>query len=488
MQANTFNSQYGVWTTNRYLPLQQSTANHWEQIRREDLYGKGAPLSSKISPSGSSSTFYGYQTLGSLGSAPRGYDWVYGGSSYGAVTYKLVPQSNPSYSSKAERDDIINNYKQYGSPSPYSSANSSTSQYGQTSLGNFSAGKFQAPSTVNLSLASSQGSKSLAGGTGDDNLLGGAGNDTLTGGAGNDAFSVDAGIDTVTDLSSGDALIVSAGTTANATVSGGFIATAATRNDGTANLSSAGNAVNLALARGTKGYAVTNTGAAAGFKGSSFNDTLTGGSGNDSLWGGTGIDTLSGGAGNDNLWGEDGDDSLQGNAGDDTLNGGTGIDTLWGDAGDDELWGGDGNDNLIGGSGIDILTGSNGSDTFQFAAGDALIFGTSSLRFERITDFTIGGANGDGLDGVNAVSAANLRKLGSVWDLTVSSLTNILTTTNFSANGASVFTLGSYSYGSAAGLRTFVALNDGTAGFQASKDNIVEITGYRGTLGNLQIV
>ena len=37
-------------------------------------------------------------------------------------------------------------------------------------------------------------------------------------------------------------------------------------------------------------------------------------------------------------------------------------------------------------------------------------------------------------------------------------------------------------------MRTFIALNDGNAGFQASNDNIVEITGYTGNLNNLGIL
>ena len=597
MQANSFNPKYGVWTTNSYAPLQQSTSNRWEQIRREELYGKGAGLSTKVSPSGSSKTSYGYQTLGTLGSAPKGYDWNLGRSINGAVTYNLVPQKNPSYTSAAERDQILSNFKKYGSPSPFGSTNSSTSNYGQTTLGNFSAGKFQAPSTVNPPLASSQGNKTLTGGTGDDNLFGGAGNDTLTGGsgndtltggAGNDTFSVDsagnflvdpAGTDTVTDLSSGDALVVSGGATANVTVAGGFIASASTSNNaGIANLSSAGYTVNLALATGTNGYAVTNTGAAASFIGSNFSDSLWGGFGNDTLSGGAGNDTLTGGAGNDTLTGGAGNDTLSGGAGNDTLTGGSGNDTfsvdsagtdtvtdlssgdalvvsggatanvtvaggfiasastsnnagianlssagytvnlalatgtngyavtntgaaasfigsnfsdsLWGGfgndtlsggAGDDFLLGGGGNDSLIGGRGIDILTGSNGSDTFQFAAGDALISRTPNISFDRITDFAIGT---DSFDGVYAVTAANLNKLrlgGAM--LTSASIDNLLSAATFKASGAAAFT-----FGKGAGLRTFVALNDATAGFQAGNDNIVEITGYSGTLANLAII
>jgi Ca2+-binding RTX toxin-like protein len=182
--------------------------------------------------------------------------------------------------------------------------------------------------SLNNVLTGNSGNNSLDGGAGDDTLIGGAGNDTFTGGAGNDTFRVDAGTDTVTDLVGSDVLVVSAGATANSTVTGAWTAAATTSNAGTANLSSAGFGVNLGTATGTNGYAVTNTGAAATFTGSAFNDSLTGGTGNDSLSGGGGNDSLSGGAG---------DDTLTGGAGNDTFTGGAGNDTFRVDAGTDTV-------------------------------------------------------------------------------------------------------------------------------------------------------
>jgi hypothetical protein len=49
-----------------------------------------------------------------------------------------------------------------------------------------------------------------------------------------------------------------------------------------------------------------------------------------------------------------------------------------------------------------------------------------------------------------------------------------LTTATFTANAAAQFSLGS---------RTFVAINDATAGFSATTDAIIEVTGLTGTLG-----
>ena len=49
-----------------------------------------------------------------------------------------------------------------------------------------------------------------------------------------------------------------------------------------------------------------------------------------------------------------------------------------------------------------------------------------------------------------------------------------LTNTVFTANSAAQFTFGS---------RSFVAINDGIAGFNSTTDAIIEVTGLTGTLG-----
>ncbi|MGF1522532.1 MAG: bluetail domain-containing putative surface protein [Leptolyngbyaceae cyanobacterium] len=48
------------------------------------------------------------------------------------------------------------------------------------------------------------------------------------------------------------------------------------------------------------------------------------------------------------------------------------------------------------------------------------------------------------------------------------------------ANGAATFTVG--------GNQTYLILNDGAAGYQAAHDAIIEITGYSGSLADLEIV
>jgi len=168
--------------------------------------------------------------------------------------------------------------------------------------------------------------------------------------------------------------------------------------------------------------------------------------------------------------GGNGNDTLTGGLGRDTLNGGNGDDTLNGGAGGDTLLGGNGNDTLIGGTGADVLTGGNGPDTFRFALSDSLLSG-----FDRITDLKIGT---DIIDGPTAVSAADVAELGNVASLTQAGISAVLTGGSFGANRAASFSLGS---------RTFLALNDGTAGFQEASDAVVEITGFSGSLTNLAI-
>ena len=134
---------------------------------------------------------------------------------------------------------------------------------------------------------------------------------------------------------------------------------------------------------------------------------------------------------------------------------------------------------LVGGAGADTLTGLAGADTFRYSLADSRL-----AAFDRITDFTIGT---DILDGPTAVSAANLKdNVGTIngGALTAAAIQSVLTTTTFVRNGASTFT-----WVDGTTTRTFLALNDATAGFQAANDGLIEITGVdRALLGNLAVV
>ena len=233
-------------------------------------------------------------------------------------------------------------------------------------------------------LIGNAGIDTLNGGKGVDSLNGGLGNDSLTGGKDNDIFTVAAGTDTITDLGDADALVIS--TVANA-ITKKWIATAATNNTGTVNISASG-LVDLTLATGTNGFTVSST-AAKGISliGSVLADTLTGSAaGKDILNGGAGADTLTGGAGDDTYYVDNADDSVveldvaNEKAGDSVyssisyeltanvenliLTGSALVGT--GNVRDNKITGNAlGNNVLDGGTGADTLTGGAGNDTFK---------------------------------------------------------------------------------------------------------------------------
>jgi len=246
-------------------------------------------------------------------------------------------------------------------------------------------------------------------------------------------------------------------------------------------------------------------------KGTAANDYINGRGGNDAIQAGAGKDLLIGAAGNDRVEGQQGDDHIfaTGGDGNDIIDGGLGIDTydlswtnapayanlssglaLSAETGSDRLYGieqligsrgddrliGDGRDNLlIGMNGNDVLDGGLGNDTFLYSAlGHSLLSG-----FDVITDFQIGS---DVLDGPNTVSSANVKKPSTaVSTLSASSIAAVLTAANLPANGAAIFTMGTTS------IRTFVVLNDSVAGFSASTDALIEITGYTGSLSSFAV-
>lgn len=274
------------------------------------------------------------------------------------------------------------------------------------------------------------------------------------------------------------------------------------------------------------GVTLSGTSAANTLNGTVWNDSLSGLGGNDTLNGLAGNDRLDGGSGNDSLNGGDGNDTYvvdssndkvietgsdplvggvdqiessvslsslaanverltltgggaingTGNALANLLVGNTGANQLSGAAGVDTLIGADGNDVLVGGSEADRLQGGTGVDTFRFALADSRLSG-----IDVITDLVIGT---DVIDGPSAVSAANLRELGVAASLAAADLQALLTATTFGKSGAASFSV----VDPLAGTRTFLALNGSTAGFQASEDALIEITGHSGSLTQLAVI
>lgn len=128
---------------------------------------------------------------------------------------------------------------------------------------------------------------------------------------------------------------------------------------------------------------------------------------------------------------------------------------------------------LEGRGNLDRLTGGDGPDTFVYAAlSDALVGGSRTLRsFERITDFDV---SQDRIDAPGSTQRS-LTDLGSVGSLSDIGLRGLLTSGNFGAGAAALFR-----WGSGAGERLLLGLNDANPGFDPLFDGIIELTGLQG--------
>ena len=309
------------------------------------------------------------------------------------------------------------------------------------------------------------GNNVITGNTGNNILNGGAGIDTLIGGLGNDIYVVDSATDTITELANGGTDTIQSSVTYT--------------------IAALVNVENLTL-----------TGAAANGTGNAGNNVITGNGANNSLNGGLGTDTLIGGLGNDTYVVDSATDTITEltNGGTDTIQssvtytiaalvnvenltltgiaaingtGNTGNNVIIGNGANNSLNGGAGNDILTGGTGKDTLTGELGVDRFDYRTlTDSLL-----SNFDVVTDFNALAGND-----LFLVSTARsvFSDVGSVATLHAPGIAAKLTNPFFIANSAARFTFGA---------RTFVAINDATAGFSATTDAIIEVTGLTGTLG-----
>ena len=256
--------------------------------------------------------------------------------------------------------------------------------------------------------------------------------------------------------------------------------------------------------------------------GGTGNDDISGGSGNDILNGGEDADKMMGGEGSDTYYVDNPDDyvsdsgktgtdtiyvmsylgenynlgdglddlvidskagnvSVTGNTSDNDITGNIGNNTIDGGLGNDEIDGGSGDDCLLGGDGFDSIIGGSGRDVFRYTS----LLDSDLTSNDWIKDLVIGS---DSIDAVYAVSKGFIAgtKSGSGLRVTAFSETSIqktLTASVFSAKGAAVFT-----YQSKSTTETYLALNDNVAGFQASSDSLIKITGFTGSLANLAII
>jgi Ca2+-binding RTX toxin-like protein len=184
--------------------------------------------------------------------------------------------------------------------------------------------------------------------------------------------------------------------------------------------------------------------------GNDLDNTITGNDGNNQLMGGAGLDILYGGLGNDSLTGDEGNDQLYG---------GDGI---------DRLTGGNGDDFLAGGLGQDALYGNAGADVFKFDFGDSQVSAPDRVfDFNQTTGdrFRIGNSQPAGLFNAGTVAGATLTAavLAAFGDKNqVDAGAQAL-----GANEAVMFRYG---------VRTYLAVNNSTAGFDAANDLVVEMT------------
>ena len=242
---------------------------------------------------------------------------------------------------------------------------------------------------------------------------------------------------------------------------------------------------------------ITGTDGDDSLNGTDGNDTLVGFSGNDTLDGGAGSDILIGGLGNDIYIVDTTTDTIIENAsgGTDTIQSsinytiaaanienltltgtaainGTGNaanNVITGNTANNILNGGSGNDILNGGLGIDTLIGGTGIDRFDYRTLANSVFNSVDV---------ITGFNASNNLFLVATARSVFNNVGTVATLDTDGITAKLTSASFTANSAAQFT-----FGSAFGSRTFVAINDATDGFGATTDAIIEVTGLTGTLG-----
>lgn len=220
---------------------------------------------------------------------------------------------------------------------------------------------------------------------------------------------------------------------------------------------------------------LTGTGNFSG-TGNSLNNVITGNSGNNFLDGGVGVDTVNYSnataavivsLSNDYL--NTPPNSATGGGGSDNL---SNFENVIGSNFNDTLIGSSGNNTLTGAGGKDALTGGLGSDRFDYKTlTDSLL-----ANFDVITAFNA--TTGNDLFLVTT-ARAGFTNAGAVTTLDNAGIIAKLTTTNFGANFAAQFTFGT---------RTFVAINDATAGFSATTDAIIEVTGLTGTLAATNFV
>jgi Ca2+-binding RTX toxin-like protein len=154
-----------------------------------------------------------------------------------------------------------------------------------------------------------------------------------------------------------------------------------------------------------------------------------------------------------------------------------------GNAGNNVITGNRAANILNGKAGIDTLTGGIGTDTFVFQFGQSLV-----ANSDRITDFAIGTDKIDLLTqnglATNAPTAFTRAVDSSAVNLTTV-VNNLFTDANGAIAGNQALAINSAALVKVTTtgiVGTYLVVNDGTAGFQATNDLLVNITGFTGTI------
>jgi ELWxxDGT repeat protein len=145
-----------------------------------------------------------------------------------------------------------------------------------------------------------------------------------------------------------------------------------------------------------------------------------------------------------------------------------------GNALNNSIFGNASNNRIVGGLGKDILTGGGTTDSDTFAyntLSESLLSG-----HDVITDFNSRDRLLIPFDVETATLAASA---GNIQALTATAISGLLSTSTFAANRASAFT----ATGQAG---TFIALNDGRAGFQSDSDAVIFLRGF--AIGSANVV
>ena len=162
---------------------------------------------------------------------------------------------------------------------------------------------------------------------------------------------------------------------------------------------------------------------------------------------------------------------------------GAGGSTLTGTVGTNFLVGKEGNDTIAGLGGRDRLTGGAGADLFRYEAFTDSLFTNVSTnnQLDHITDFNQ--ADGDRIQ-INAFTPANLFNAGVITAANLqAAITSVYNDSDPVAVGSQALAINEAVFFTF-GVRTYLTVNDGTAGFSNSNDLVIDITNIKFKTGN----